>query len=50
MVFGVGAGIGFAFRGVARGGNMVGFEEPESLVAAAFWSLANRFSRIYKSL
>lgn len=49
-VLGVGGGIGFGFGGAARGGGVVGFEEPGSLVLVAFWSLANRFSRICQSL
>lgn len=49
VVLGVGAGIGFGLGGVARGGGVAGFEEPGLLVAAAFWSFANRLSRICKS-
>jgi hypothetical protein len=49
MVFGVGAGIGLGFGGAARGGGVVGFEEPGSFVVA-FWSFASRFSRICENL
>ena len=50
MVLGVGGGIGFDFRGVTCGGGVVGLEEPGLLVLVAFWSFANRFSRIFPSL
>ena len=50
MVFGVGAGIGLGFGGATCGGGVAGLEEPGLLVLAAFWSFANRFSRIYPSV
>ena len=50
VALGVGAGIGLGFEGVTRGGGVAGFEEPESFVAAGFWSFASRFSRICNSL
>ena len=50
VVFGVGAGIGFGFGGVTCGGGVAGLEELGLLLLAAFWSFANRFSRIYPSL
>jgi hypothetical protein len=46
---GVGAGIGFGFGGATCGSGVAGLEEPGLLVLAAFWSFANRFSRIYPS-
>lgn len=47
---GVGGGIGFGFGGATCGGGVAGLEELGLLVLAAFWSFANRFSRIYPSL
>lgn len=49
MVLGVGAGIGFGFGDETCGGGVAGLEELGLLVPAAFWSFANRFSRIYPS-
>ena len=46
MVLGVGERMIFGFGGVACGGGVDGFEEPGLLVLVAFWSFANRFSRI----
>lgn len=47
--FGVGAGIGFGFGGATCRGGVADLEEPGLLVLEAFWSFANRFSRIYPS-
>ena len=50
MVLGVGGGIGFGLGGATCGGGVADLEELGLLVLAAFWSFANRFSRIYPSL
>ena len=50
VVLGVGAGIGFGFGGATCRGGVVGLEVPGLFVLAAFWSFANRFSRIYPRL